>query len=89
MSLRITHPQKGRLDISLSNTFGTSSQLAASHNDVTAYPAAGWTFTTVRHWGEKVNQKWTLTIANTYNLAGTFNDVTITFHGHNRQGVPK
>ena len=75
------------LAISLRNAFGTTSRLSEVHGDYSAFPATGWTFGTVRHWGEDVNQRWDLIIDNRSNLSGTFNSVEIKFYGYKKMAA--
>jgi kexin len=66
----ITHEQRGNIRITLkSHATGTTSILAPERpNDRTAnYPWGGWTFTTVRHWGEPLvpGSVWSIAVDDT------------------------
>jgi kexin len=66
----ITHEHRGNIRITLkSHATGTTSVLAPERpNDRTAnYPWGGWTFTTVRHWGEPLvpGSVWSIAVDDT------------------------
>jgi len=67
VKVSISHPARGQLAITLTSPSGTVSRLAEPHNDIGA-DYAEWSFTSVRHWGEKSTGKWTVTVAD--KLAG-------------------
>ena len=80
--VRASHPRKGALSIQLVNGFGTTSILSVSHGDNSAFPAQGWTYGSVRHWGEAVNQRWEFRIQDTRGGTGTLQSVQLNFYGH-------
>eukprot|EP01091_Cochliopodium_minus_P017267 TRINITY_DN670_c0_g1_i1.p1 TRINITY_DN670_c0_g1~~TRINITY_DN670_c0_g1_i1.p1 ORF type:complete len:568 (+),score=187.25 TRINITY_DN670_c0_g1_i1:227-1930(+) len=84
ITLRLTHAQKGNLAISLKNAFGTTSKLSTFHADTTAFPAGGWTYSTVRHWGEAVGQNWDLIFESRSLFPGSFSSADIKFYGYKR-----
>jgi subtilisin-like proprotein convertase family protein len=66
----ITHERRGNIRITLtSHATGTTSILAPERpNDHTPnYPWGGWTFTTVRHWGEPLvpGSVWSIAVDDT------------------------
>ena len=82
--VKIDHKRTGELSITLTNEFSTMSMLALPHSDFGAFPASGWTYGSVRHWGEKVSQTWELYITDAKNnaITGNFLSAQITFYGH-------
>ncbi|MGI8602114.1 MAG: S8 family peptidase [Verrucomicrobiales bacterium] len=79
--VKISHPERGQLGISLQSPFGTSSEfsrLRADPND----NFDDWTFSTVRCWGEGASGLWTLKVADVAaGETGTFQNATITAWG--------
>lgn len=61
VAVSITHTARGNLKIVLTSPSGTASRLAEVHSD-TGDHYAGWTFMTVRNWGEDAVGTWTLKI---------------------------
>lgn len=59
----LRHPKRGNVAISLTSPSGITSVLAEHRNDPNAnYPDAGWSFSSVKHWGENVIVgNWTVT----------------------------
>eukprot|EP01091_Cochliopodium_minus_P005029 TRINITY_DN1497_c0_g1_i1.p1 TRINITY_DN1497_c0_g1~~TRINITY_DN1497_c0_g1_i1.p1 ORF type:complete len:564 (+),score=149.84 TRINITY_DN1497_c0_g1_i1:1-1692(+) len=84
IKLNIEHPESGELSISLSSGFGTMSMLALPHTNTNPFPPNGWTFGSVRHWGENPNQRWDIIVSDTkYNQnVGELTSCEITFYGH-------
>lgn len=64
LSVSLSHPYRGHVEISLTSPSGTISVLAEKHGDFHAnYPEDGWSFSSVRHWGETTaNGTWTLRV---------------------------
>lgn len=64
LSIKINHPKRGEAAITLHSPEGGSSRLSEKHNDNHKnFPYGGWTFSTVRHWGEShADGKWTISI---------------------------
>lgn len=83
LSVRITHPRRGDLDIRLTAPSGTSSTLFLPHTaDVNANIALSFPFLSVRHWGENLQGNWTVTVSDrTAASTGTLNDVRLEFFG--------
>lgn len=68
LTCSLDHTNRGSLTIDLQSPQGTISHLAeARHYDHNRnYPAGGWTFTSVRHWGEtQSNGNWRIIIGDT------------------------
>eukprot|EP01091_Cochliopodium_minus_P014026 TRINITY_DN4679_c0_g2_i1.p1 TRINITY_DN4679_c0_g2~~TRINITY_DN4679_c0_g2_i1.p1 ORF type:complete len:600 (+),score=172.51 TRINITY_DN4679_c0_g2_i1:166-1965(+) len=88
VNLKITHERKGQLRIYLLNDFGTVSHLSVPHKDNSDFPEKGWTYGSVRHWGEKVNQKWQIHISDSVkdDAEGVLSYAGITFYGHSTKG---
>ena len=84
--LHIEHERKGQLRIYLINDFGTISHLSVPHKDNSDFPDKGWTFGSVRHWGESVNQKWEIRISDATrdDAVGHLFEAKITFYGHHK-----
>lgn len=81
VTVDITHPHRGELDIRLTGPSGVESVLAEPHGDQNPnFPS--WTFMTVRHWGEDSVGTWTLTVRDLEEGAtGTLNAVSLEVHG--------
>jgi len=84
LSMKVTSQRKGGLSTILSNSFGTKSILTVPHGDNTPFPPQGWTFGSVRHWGEAVNQQWKIEIKDQNAATSVFQSFTITFFGYKR-----
>jgi len=83
LKLDIPHPSRGDLEISLTSPGGMTSRLAERQAKGSGgYP--GWTFSSVRHWGEHSAGIWTLHIADLGSgslSVGTLESATLTLHG--------
>ena len=81
LTTTLPHPRFGDLAITLVSPSGTQSRLAEPHGSSGA-GYNGWTFTSVRHWGEQAQGIWTVRIAD---LApgnfGTLNALRLDLHG--------
>lgn len=63
VTVTLTHPSRGNLSIELTSPSGTKSMLATRRNkDKSPDGLKGWTFSTVRCWGEQPAGTWTLKI---------------------------
>jgi subtilisin family serine protease len=67
--MRLTHSYHGDLKIVLTSPSGMTSELATPHNwplpngqEFPDYPADGWTYMSVRHWGELSAGTWTVSV---------------------------
>lgn len=81
VTLTATHPFRGDLEIILTSPSGMRSQLMTQHSDGGAN-YNGWTFTSVRHWGENAAGTWTAKIADrAYGDAGKLNALTVRLYG--------
>ncbi|ELR11151.1 peptidase, S8/S53 subfamily protein [Acanthamoeba castellanii str. Neff] len=70
------------LRVVLVSPVGTRSVLAVPHGDTHAH-YTGWTFTSVRHWGENPMGVWKLILSDeTANNVGQFNRAILTVRGH-------
>ncbi len=60
LTIGISHWYRGRISIELQSPEGTVSLLAPErpHDTNQNYPAQGWTFTSIRHWGERPGGTW-------------------------------
>jgi len=81
VQLTISNIPKGQLEITLTSPNGTVSRLSEVHDDTTnTYD--GWTFMSVRHWGESSNGVWTVNVADrTAGTTGSVTSVNLTVHG--------
>lgn len=79
LSLRVTHPRRGDLDIRVTAPSGTSSTVFLPHAvDTNANIALSFPFLSVRHWGENLQGNWTVTVSDrTAANTGTLNDVKL------------
>ena len=72
---------KGQLEVTLTSPSGTVSRLAEKHSD-TINRYTGWTFMTVRNWGENSRGTWTLRVADrTSGTVGTLTAAEVTIFG--------
>lgn len=62
LKLSATHTARGNLEITLTSPSGMVSKLAAVHGDA-GDNYSNWTFSSVRHWGERSAGIWTLNVA--------------------------
>lgn len=82
LSVRVTHPRRGDLDIRLTAPSGISSTVFVPHIDVNAHIALAFPFLSVRHWGENLQGAWTVTVSDrTAANTGTLHDVRLEFFG--------
>ena len=81
IKVSITHAYRGDLEMILTSPSGMTSRLVDLHDDGNNN-YSGWTFSTVRHWGEASDGNWTLKIADrAAQDAGTLTAATLTFYG--------
>lgn len=81
VKLSVNTVRKGQLEVTLTSPSGTVSRLAEKHGDTTNL-YTGWTFMTVRNWGENSRGTWTLKVADrTANSVGTLTDAEVTIYG--------
>ncbi len=81
LTLSASHTRRGDLEITLISPSGMTSRLAALHTSSTS-PYSGWTFSSVRHWGEEAAGTWTLRVADRRTgVSGTLTAATLTLHG--------
>jgi len=77
----ITHASRGQLLIELISPANTTSILAKVHGDSGDH-YNGWSFMTVRNWGELANGTWTLRVADrTSGTSGTLTNAQLTLYG--------
>ncbi|MGJ8726102.1 MAG: S8 family serine peptidase [Roseibacillus sp.] len=82
LTVTATHPFRGDLAITLTSPNGTESELAETRGTDDGGNYAGWTFSTVRNWGEDSNGTWTVTVADgAAEDTGTLTALTLTAHG--------
>src|SRR5207253_7126298 len=83
LALTAPHPYCGDLAVTVTSPGGIQSRLAELHGPVdntTNYLA--WTFSSVRHWGEKANGAWTVKVADLYpGVTGTLKAVELNLYG--------
>jgi subtilisin-like proprotein convertase family protein/endonuclease/exonuclease/phosphatase family metal-dependent hydrolase len=76
-----THARRGDLQVTLTSPTGTSSVLAEKHAD-TGDNYSGWTFSTVRNWGESSLGTWTINVSDrTSGTTGTLDSWAINVYG--------
>lgn len=81
VTLSVTHPYRGDLEVILTSPAGTRSQLMAPRHDPGDNYAA-WTFTSVRHWGENASGTWTVKIADRASGdTGNLTSLTVRLYG--------
>jgi len=82
VTLTAQHAFRGNLYITLTSPHGAVSVLQEVHNDRTAN-IDGWTYTTVRSWGETSNGLWTLHVEDkSTGYTGTWTSWQLNVHGH-------
>lgn len=86
LTVDISHPNRGHLDITLISPDGTESRLAENHpltdQDREQRDYDNWTFSTVRHWGEESNGVWTVKVADRRaGSIGSLTSLSLTAHG--------
>jgi subtilisin-like proprotein convertase family protein len=81
LTVTLPHNRYGDLAITLTSPAGTVSRLAEPHTSYgTGY--GGWTFTSVRHWGEQAQGQWKVNIADrTAGFTGTLQDLRLELLG--------
>jgi subtilisin-like proprotein convertase family protein len=81
LTLTAPHASRGDLDVTLTSPAGTVSKLAEQHfDDTDGYQ--GWTFSSVRHWGESAYGSWTLVVRDLHpGETGSLGGCTLTVHG--------
>jgi len=94
--VRISHPNRGDLDIQLISPSGVVSQLATpepADNGALSWPSGatipaasrgylGWTFSSLRHWGENSHGDWRVVVRDTVTgNVGQVEEVTVLLHG--------
>jgi subtilisin-like proprotein convertase family protein len=83
LTMTAPHPYWGDLAVTLTSPGGIQSRLAETIASVDAsYSYQAWTFTSVRHWGEKANGTWTAKVADlaAYD-SGTLQALELTLYG--------
>eukprot|EP01087_Luapelamoeba_hula_P003078 TRINITY_DN128_c0_g1_i1.p1 TRINITY_DN128_c0_g1~~TRINITY_DN128_c0_g1_i1.p1 ORF type:complete len:594 (-),score=80.98 TRINITY_DN128_c0_g1_i1:68-1849(-) len=83
--VRLVHPARGELQISVESPDGTRANLFEPHNDRNPN-IANWTFMSMRSWGENSAGKWTLKVRDVANNAsrGVLVGWSVIVHGHVR-----
>lgn len=82
VTVNATHERKGDLTIQLVSPSGTVSTLAGYSPWDTGKDYEGWTFSSVRHWGESSKGVWTVVASEPDDdVDGEFGSVSITLHG--------
>lgn len=81
VTLDVRHLNRGQLAVTLTSPSGMQSRLAEKHTDSGDH-YSGWTFSSVRHWGEPAQGTWTLKIADlTSGTVGTMRWARVDLHG--------
>lgn len=82
VTVSITHPYRGDLEMFLTSPAGTISKIATTRYD-SGDNYNNWTFTSVVHWGESPNGTWSFKVADRFSAdTGTLNSWTLTLYGH-------
>jgi len=83
LTMTAPHSNWGDLAVTVTSPTGMRSRLAETHHPVNTnewYQA--WAFNSVRHWGEKANGTWTVTVADAYPAnTGTLNALELKLYG--------
>jgi len=84
VTVSITHTARGNLKVTLTSPSGTISRLAEVHSD-SGDNYSGWTFMTVRNWGENAAGTWRLKISDesgtSNTTGGTLTSATMEVYG--------
>ena len=81
VTVNVTHAYRGDLEVVLTAPSGVASVLGTIRND-SGNDYKGWTFTTVKDWGEYTAGTWTLTVRDGIsNDAGMLVDWSLAIHG--------
>lgn len=82
LTVSATHTFRGDLAITLTSPSGTVSELAETRGADGGKDYPGWTFSTVRNWGEESNGVWTVHVVDGAELdRGTLTALSLTAHG--------
>jgi kexin len=82
VTVNITHPYRGDLEMFLTSPAGTVSKIAATRGD-SSDNYSGWTFSTVASWGENPSGAWTLKIADRFaSDVGSLTSWTVKANGY-------
>lgn len=81
LTVNISHPRRGDLDIFVTSPSGITSRLAEFGTDIFPdYP--NWTLSSTHHWGENAQGTWIVDIRDRRPSAtGVLQDVSLNFHG--------
>ena len=86
--LEARHAERGQLQVVLTSPAGTRSVLADRRSD-SGDDYMGWTFSTVRNWGESAAGTWTLTVADLAGgTTGTLSSWALNVYGSGTSGPP-
>jgi subtilisin family serine protease/subtilisin-like proprotein convertase family protein len=80
VSVAIAQPDRGGLEVDLISPHGMTSALAARRIQDSGSDLF-WTFSSVRHWGERALGNWTVRVRHSSGINGYVGDVTLTLHG--------
>ncbi|GHC63560.1 S8 family serine peptidase [Roseibacillus persicicus] len=90
LSVTITHSYRGDLAIKLISPSGTVSQLAETRGTDSGNNYSNFTFSSVRHWGEKSTGVWTVNVSDGSGTdIGTLRSLTLTAYGTPRNPGPE
>ncbi len=82
VTVDISHPRRGDLEISLISPSGMESQLTRKHDDPNA-DFSNWSLMSVAHWGEAPNGIWTLRVCDQRGgNVGVLNAWRLSIHGY-------
>ena len=85
LQVQLRHASRGQVVIRLRDPHGTVSKLSEPRPDYHQnYPPNGWAFGSLRHWGERPQGIWTVTVYDAISdrKRGTFDWVLMTIRGH-------
>jgi subtilisin-like proprotein convertase family protein len=82
VTLAATHPYRGDLEVILTSPSGMVSRMAERRNADDGDDYVGWTFSSVRHWGENSTGTWSVKVADR-GIAdvGTLGSLSVKLHG--------
>jgi subtilisin-like proprotein convertase family protein len=82
LTLTTSHDAWGDLAVTLTSPAGMESRLAGVHLGNPTYDYDGWTFSSVRHWGEQAEGTWTVRVADVAEVdIGTLEGLELTLSG--------
>lgn len=87
ITFQASHYRRGQVEVYAYSPAGTKSILATDRSDYNRdYPPGGWTFGSVRNWGEAASGVWKVSARDAHfsTVGGTFNWFKLTIYGYKK-----